>query len=207
MMVREMKRGGRCAMRKTQARLKNYLYPIPAVMVSCTPPSGRPNIITVAWTGVACGTPPMVSIAVNLSRYSHGIIKETGAFCVNVPGEDLLYATDYCGNVSGRDVDKFAALGLTAVAGDEVGCHYIGECPINMECRVRHQVVLGSHELFVGEVVAVHASEGILTPEGRIDVQAMKPFAYVGPDYYHLGNRIGRYGYSVEGKAKMSTQK
>lgn len=186
-------------MRKTRAKLRNYLYPIPAVMVSCTSRSGRPNIITLAWTGVACGTPPMVSIAVNLSRYSHEIIKETGAFCVNVPGEDLLRATDYCGNVSGRDVDKFAALGLTAVAGEEVACHYIAECPISMECAVRHQVVLGSHELFVGEVVAVHAIEGVLTPEGRINVPAMKPFAYVSPDYYRLGDWVGRYGYSVEG--------
>ncbi len=189
-------------MHKTKARLKNYLCPIPVVMVSCTPPGGRPNIVTVAWTGVACGTPPMISIAVNLSRYSHGIIKETGAFCMNVPGEDLLYATDYCGSVSGRDVDKFGALGLTAVEGDEIGCHYIAECPVNMECKVRHQVVLGSHELFIGEVVAVHASGGALTPEGRVDVQAMKPFAYVGPDYYSLGRRIGRYGYSVQGKPK-----
>ncbi|MGE5585141.1 MAG: flavin reductase family protein [Bacillota bacterium] len=194
-------------MRKTKARLKNYLYPIPAVMVSCTARSGRPNIITVAWTGVACGMPPMVSIAVNLSRYSHEIIRETGAFCVNVPGEGLLHATDYCGNVSGREVDKFAALGLTAVKGDEVECHYVAECPINMECTVRHQVVLGSHELFVGEVVAVHASEGILSAEGRIDVQAMKPFAYVGPDYYGLGERIGRYGYSLEGNLETGMKK
>jgi len=194
-------------MRKTLARLRNYLYPIPAVMVSCTAPSGRPNIITVAWTGVACGTPPMVSVAVNLSRYSHGIIKETGAFCVNVPSEDLLYATDYCGSVSGRDVDKFAALGLSAAECDEVECHYIADCPINTECKVRHQIVLGSHELFVGEVVAVHASEGVLTAEGRIDVQAMRPFAYVGPDYYRLGEKIGRHGYSLEEGARPKPEK
>ncbi|MEW5867386.1 MAG: flavin reductase family protein [Bacillota bacterium] len=187
-------------MQKARAKLKTYLYPIPAVMVSCTSAGGRPNIVTVAWTGVACATPPMISIAINLSRYSHGIIKESGAFCVNIPGTDMLHATDYCGNVSGRDVDKFAELGLTAVPGDEVACHYIGECPINMECKVRHQVVLGSHELFVGEVVAVHADEGVLTPEARIDVEAMKPFAYLGPDYYSLGRKIGRYGFSVTTK-------
>ncbi len=182
---------------KPKPKLKTYLYPIPAVMVSCTGNDGRPNIITIAWTGVACGSPPMVSIAVNLSRYSHHLIKESGAFCVNVPGVDMLYATDYCGNVSGRDVDKFARLGLTPVQGKEVPSHYIGECPISMECKLRHEVVLGSHELFIGEVVAVHAREGILTPEGRIDLRAMKPFAYMGPDYCSLGPKIGRYGFSV----------
>jgi flavin reductase (DIM6/NTAB) family NADH-FMN oxidoreductase RutF len=184
-------------MSKTRAKLKNHLYPIPAVPVSCTAGDGRPNIITVAWTGVACGTPPMVSIAINLQRYSHGIIKETGMFCVNIPDKEALYATDYCGNVSGRDVDKFKELGLTPVKGDETGCHYIDECPINMECRVRHGIVLGSHELFIGEVVAVYARDGVLTPEGRVNMGNLELFTYVGPDYYGIGKKLGQYGYSV----------
>lgn len=184
-------------MAKIKAKLKNYLYPIPAVPVSCTDSRGVPNIITVAWTGVACGTPPMVSIAINLTRYSHGIIKETGAFCVNIPDHETLYATDYCGNVSGRDVNKFRELGLTPVKGDETGCHYIGECPINMECRVRHELVLGSHELFIGEVVAVYAKDSILTPEGRVNMDNLDLFTYIGPDYYEIGRKLGQYGYSV----------
>ena len=189
-------------MSKTRAKLKNYLYPIPAVPVSCTDSDGRPNIITVAWTGVACGTPPMVSVAINLMRYSHGIIKETGAFCINIPDNETLYATDYCGNVSGKDVDKFQELGLTPVKGEETGCHYIDECPINMECQVRHSIVLGSHELFIGEVVAVHARDGILTAEGRVNIDNLKLFAYVGPDYYAIGEKLGQYGYSVSRRSR-----
>ncbi len=184
-------------MSKIRAKLKNYLYPIPAIPVSCTDSNGRPNIITVAWTGVACGTPPMVSIAINLMRYSHGIIKETGAFCVNIPDNETLHATDYCGNVSGKDVDKFRELGLTPVKGDETECHYIDECPINMECLVRHSVVLGSHELFIGEVVAVHARDGVLAAEGRVNMANLNLFTYVGPDYYAIGKKLGQYGYSV----------
>ncbi len=184
-------------MAKIRAKLKNYLYPIPAVPVSCTGSDGRPNIITVAWTGVACGTPPMVSIAVNLMRYSHGLIKETGAFCINIPDNDMLHATDYCGNVSGRDVDKFEELGLTPVKGDETDCHYIDECPVNMECRIKHELVLGSHELFIGEVVAVHVREGALTPEGKINMNSLELFTYIGPEYYGIGKKLGQYGYSV----------
>jgi flavin reductase (DIM6/NTAB) family NADH-FMN oxidoreductase RutF len=139
----------------------------------------------------------MVSIAINLMRYSHGIIKETGAFCVNIPDNETLHATDYCGNVSGKDVDKFRELGLTPVKGDETECHYIDECPINMECLVRHSVVLGSHELFIGEVVAVHARDGVLTAEGRVNMANLNLFTYVGPDYYAIGKKLGQYGYSV----------
>ncbi len=189
-------------MSKTRAKLKNYLYPIPAAPVSCTDSDGRPNIITVAWTGVACGTPPMVSIAINLMRYSHGIIKETGAFCVNIPDNETLYATDYCGNVSGKDVDKFRELGLTPIKGDETECHYIDECPINMECQVRHSVVLGSHELFIGEVVAVHARDGVLTAEGRVNMDNLNLFTYIGPDYYAIGKKLGQYGYSVSQRSR-----
>jgi flavin reductase (DIM6/NTAB) family NADH-FMN oxidoreductase RutF len=143
----------------------------------------------------------MVSIAVSLVRHSHGIIKETGAFCINIPDKETLYATDYCGNVSGRDVDKFKELGLTPVKGEETGCHYIDECPINMECQVRHSIVLGSHELFVGEIVAVYAKDGVLTAEGRVNMDNLDLFAYVGPDYYALGEKLGQYGYSVSSRS------
>ncbi|NLJ59962.1 MAG: flavin reductase family protein [Firmicutes bacterium] len=188
-------------MSKIKAKPRNYLYPIPAVPVSCTDSEGRPNIITVAWTGVACGTPPMVSIAINLSRYSHDIIKETGAFFINIPDSETLRATDWCGNVSGRNVDKFKELGLTPIKGDETGCHYINECPINMECQVRHGIVLGSHELFIGEIVAVYARDGVLTPEGRVNLSNLDLFTYVGPDYYSIGRKLGQYGYSVSGRS------
>ncbi|NLS44538.1 MAG: flavin reductase family protein [Firmicutes bacterium] len=188
-------------MSKIKAELNNYLYPIPAVPVSCTDGEGHHNIITLAWTGVACGVPPMISIAVNLARYSHNIIKSTKMFCINIPDTEMLYATDYCGNVSGRDVNKFKELSLTPVKGDETGCYYIDECPINIECIVRHTIALGSHELFIGEVVGVYVRDGILTPEGRISTDDINMFAYIGPGYYSIGEKIGQYGYSVKGRS------
>lgn len=184
-------------MSKKRVEPMNYLYPIPAVPISCTDRNGRSNIITVAWVGVACRVPPMVSVAIGLPRYSHKIIKETGVFCVNIPDEKTLRITDYCGNVSGKDVDKFKELGIIPAKADEIECYYINECPINMECKVRHSIVLGSHELFIGEVLAVHAKDGVITDDGRINIDNLDLFSYIGPDYYSIGNKIGQYGYSV----------
>ena len=169
------------------------LRPVPVVLVS----SGhgeRANIITIAWTGILCSNPPQVGIGVRPDRHSHGLIQETGEFVVNVPGEGLLDEVEYCGFVSGREVDKFAARGLTPVPGSAVETPLIAECPINLECRLTHTLPLGSHDLFVGEVVAVQLSQAVLDERGRVDNQKLKPILFTGDEYWGFGSLLGRYG-------------
>ena len=135
----------------------NMLYPLPVVMVSVADRDGRPNIITVAWAGTVCTNPPMLSISVRPERYSYPILKETGEFVVNLTTRGLAFATDYCGVKSGRDVDKFKELGLTPLKAEHVGAPLIAESPVNIECKVREVLPLGSHHMFLADVVAVHA--------------------------------------------------
>ena len=137
----------------------NMLYPLPAVMVSVRGKNGEDNIITVAWAGTVCTNPPMVSISVRPERYSYQMIKESGAFVINLTTEDLCYATDYCGVRSGRDVDKFKEMKLTKVEAEEISAPMIGESPVNIECKVEQVLELGSHHMFLAKVVAVHADE------------------------------------------------
>ena len=137
----------------------NMLYPLPAVMVSLADQEGHPNIITLAWVGTVCTNPPMVSISVRPERYSYPILKETGEFVINLTTKELVYATDYCGVRSGRDVDKFKEMKLTAVPASVVKAPMIGESPVNIECKVRQIMPLGSHDMFLADVVAVHADE------------------------------------------------
>jgi flavin reductase (DIM6/NTAB) family NADH-FMN oxidoreductase RutF len=171
------------------------LRPVPVVLVSCGH-GERANIITIAWTGILCSSPPQVGIGVRPDRHSHGLIQETGEFVVNVPGEGLLDEVEYCGFVSGREVDKFAARGLTPVPGSAVQTPIIAECPINIECRVSHTLSLGSHDLFIGEVVAVQLSQEALDERGRVDGGKLKPILFTGDEYWGLGSLLGRYGFS-----------
>ena len=135
----------------------NMLYPLPVVMVSLADRDGRPNIITLAWVGTVCTNPPMVSISVRPERYSYPILKETGEFVINLTTKELAFATDYCGVKSGRDVDKFKEMGLTPIPASEVKAPMIKESPVNIECKVRQILPLGSHDMFLADVVAVHA--------------------------------------------------
>ena len=171
------------------------LRPVPVVLVSCGH-GERANIITIAWAGILCSSPPQVGIGVRPNRHSHGLIQETGEFVVNVPGEGLLDEVEYCGFVSGRDADKFAARGLTPAPGSAVQTPIIAECPINIECKVSHTLSLGSHDLFVGEVVAVQVSQEALDEKGRVDNSKLKPILFTGDEYWGLGNLLGRYGFS-----------
>lgn len=139
----------------------NMLYPLPVVMVSLADRDGRPNIITLAWVGTVCTNPPMVSISVRPERYSYPILKETGEFVINLTTKELAFATDYCGVKSGRDVDKFKEMGLTPIPASEVKAPMIKESPVNIECKVRQILPLGSHDMFLADVVAVHADEKI----------------------------------------------
>jgi flavin reductase (DIM6/NTAB) family NADH-FMN oxidoreductase RutF len=170
------------------------LRPVPVVLVSCGH-GEQANIITIAWTGILCSNPPQVGIGVQPSRHSHGLIRETGEFVVNIPGEGLLDEVEYCGFVSGRDADKFAARGMTPIPGSAVQTPIIAECAISLECRLVHTLPLGSHDLFVGEVVAVQLSEDVLDDRGRVDNEKLKPILFTGDGYWSLGGFLGRYGF------------
>jgi flavin reductase (DIM6/NTAB) family NADH-FMN oxidoreductase RutF len=188
------------AHREKQARAATVaLYPVPVVLVTCTDDSGRPNIITLAWAGVVCSEPPQIGIAIRPGRHSHGLVEKSGQFVVNIPSEDLLEAVDICGTVSGRDVDKFARTGLTPEPALRVAPPLIGECPVNMECAVRQKLSLGSHDLFIGEVVAVHVDTAVLAEKGRIDFAKAKPFTYNQGEYWGLGNMLERHGFTRRG--------
>jgi flavin reductase (DIM6/NTAB) family NADH-FMN oxidoreductase RutF len=168
------------------------LYPLPAVLVSCG--VEKPNIITLAWVGTVCSDPPAVAIAVRPSRHSHSLIAQAGEFVVNLPGADQVQVVDHCGQVSGRDVDKWAACHLTPVPASQVRAPLIAECPIALECRVLHRLPLGSHDLFVGQVLAVQVEEGVLNAQGGVDYERAHLLAYAGGHYYDLGRRLGQYG-------------
>ena len=179
----------------------NMLYPVPAVMVSCQRPTEKPNIITVAWAGTVCTNPPMLSISVRPERYSHGIIAETGEFVVNLVTKDLVCATDYCGVKSGRDVDKFAACGLHSAPGSVLtDCPVLEESPVNLECKVTQVIPLGSHDLFLAEVVACDVDESLLDENGKLCLEKAKLIVYSHGEYLSLGKKLGTFGYSVRKK-------
>jgi flavin reductase (DIM6/NTAB) family NADH-FMN oxidoreductase RutF len=161
-------------------------------MVSCG--LERPNIITLAWVGTVCSDPPSIGISVRPERFSHGLLVEAGEFVVNLPRADQVSIVDYCGQVSGRNVDKWAASGLTAAPASKVGVPLIAECPVALECRVSHRLSLGVHDLFVGEVLAVQVDEAALNAQGQLDYERAQMLAYAGGYYYRLGERLGRFG-------------
>lgn len=175
----------------------NMLYPLPVVMVSMTDKKGKMNIITIAWAGTVCTNPPMVSISVRPERYSHPIIRETGEFVVNLTTRELAYAADYCGVKSGREVDKFSELGLTPVTASVVKAPMIGESPVSLECRVSQVLHLGSHDLFLAEVAAVHAGRRYMDEHNKFHLEKAEPIVYSHGDYLLCGERLGTFGFSV----------
>ena len=180
----------------------NFLYPVPAVMVSCRDSEGNPNIITVAWAGTVCSDPPMLSISVRKSRYSHDLIQKTGIFVVNLTTEKLVKAADFCGVRSGREVDKFRECGLTPGKGQALDCPTIEESPVSLECRVKQILELGSHDLFLAEVVCVQAEDRLLDEKGRFHMEDAKLAAYSHGTYYGLGTALGTFGFSVKKTGK-----
>ena len=174
------------------------LYPVPSVMVSCQRPGEKPNIITVAWAGTVCSSPAMVSISVRPERYSYDIIKETGEFVINLTTEKLVRATDYCGVKSGRDVDKFKEMKLTPIPAEKVSCPMIEESPVNLECKVVEVHRYPTHDMFVGEIVAMHVDEAIFDENGKMPVESIGLLAYAHGHYLGVKRKpIGRFGYSV----------
>ncbi len=183
-------------------RAGNMLYPLPAVMVSCARPDEKPNIITVAWAGTICTNPPMVSISVRPNRYSYDIIKETGEFVINLTTKDLVKATDFCGVRSGREIDKFAETGLTAGQAVHVNVPVIEESPVNIECRVKQILELGSHHMFIADVLGVDVDDAYMDERGRFDMNRAGMMVYSHGEYYSLGEQLGTFGYSVKKRKK-----
>ena len=176
----------------------NMIYPIPAVMVSVTDGKGQDDIITVAWTGTICTNPPMAYISVRPERFSYHMIKETGEFVINLTTKELAFATDYCGVKSGRDVDKFKEMGLTPISASEVKAPMIKESPVNIECRVRQILPLGSHDMFLADVVAVHADEKYMDEKHKFHLEQAEPIIYSHGSYFGCGELLGTFGYSVK---------
>ena len=176
----------------------NMLYPLPAVMVSCACEGGTPNIITLAWAGTVCTNPPMVSVSIRPERYSYDIIRETGEFAINLTTQKLVRAMDWCGVKSGRDVNKFEAMHLTAAPASQVSPPLIGESPVSLECRVRQVLELGSHHMFLADVLAVDVDAGLLDEQGRLHLDQAGLIAYSHGIYYALGKQLGSFGYSVK---------
>ena len=187
-------------MSKSNWKPGNMLYPLPVVMVSCAGKNKRPNIITVAWAGTICSDPVMVSISVRKERYSHDIIKESGEFVINLVTEDLAFATDYCGVKSGRDTDKFSDMNLTPIDMEGVSAPAIKESPLSLACKVCEIKELGSHDMFIAEVIGVMVDDKYMDENGKFELNDSKLVAYSHGVYFGLGQRIGKFGYSVKKK-------
>ena len=185
-------------MAKKQIAPDTLLNPMPVVMASCQLPGQRPNLITLAWAGIACSKPPTISIAIRPSRYSFDIISQTREFVVVVPDEKMIEAVDYCGTRSGRDVDKFEKTGLTPVPATQVAAPLVDQAPVCLECRVSQILDLGAHHLFLGEIVAVHVDEAVMTEKNRIDPELSRPvvYCYGAHEYRALGKALGHHGFS-----------
>lgn len=181
----------------------NMLYPLPAVMVSVGDKSGKKNILTVAWTGTICTNPAMVYISVRPTRYSYQMIKESGEFVINLPTQRLAWATDYCGVRSGRDVDKWKECGLHAGKSNTLQyAPIIGECPVNIECKVTEIKELGSHHMFLAEVTSVQVEQAYLNDDNKFELNQSGLLVYSHGEYLGLGKSLGTFVYSVKKPGK-----
>jgi flavin reductase (DIM6/NTAB) family NADH-FMN oxidoreductase RutF len=164
------------------------------------------NIITIAWAGVVNSRPPMIGVSMRAETHSHRLIAEHGEFTINIPHEGILRETDVCGVVSGADTDKFAHAHLTKLPSRRVAAPIVGEAIINLECTVRHTLELGSHTLFIGEVVEVHVDDAVLDPKGKVNIDLARPFIYCPliHEYRSMGEKLGKYGFS-KGKMRKGT--
>ena len=186
-------------MSKVMWKPGTFVYPIPAVMVSCGDME-KSNIITVAWTGIINTNPAMCYISVRPERHSYNIIKEKGEFVINLTSEELTYATDWCGVKSGKNVDKFKEMKLTKEKCNFLNCPSIKESPVSIECRVKEIKELGSHHMFMAEVLSINADEKYIDEKGAFDITKCNLIAYANGKYFELGKQVGKFGYSVQKK-------
>lgn len=185
----------------------NMLYPLPAVLVTTRGSDGKDNIITVAWTGTVCTNPPMLYISVRPERYSYRALKETGEFVVNLTTEAMAKETDFCGVRSGRDLDKFEKTGLHKGEASVVGAPTILESPVNIECRVKEEIALGSHSMFLADVVHVTVEDEYMDQRGTFHLEKADPIVYSHGTYHTIGNALGSFGYSVRKKNKKGKKR
>lgn len=188
-------------MEKVSWKSGTFIYPLPAVMVSCGDME-KSNIITVAWTGILNTNPATVYISVRPERYSYKLIKESGEFVINLTNEELAYATDWCGVKTGAKVDKFKDMNLTKQKANFVKCPMIAESPVSVECKVREIKELGSHHMFIADVLTINAAKDYIDEKGAFDISKCNLIAYSNGNYYSLGKKIGKFGFSVEKKKK-----
>ena len=177
------------------------LAPVPPALVSCGSVE-QPAVLTIGWTGIVNTRPPRTYISVRPERNSYPIIKESGEFVINLPTARLTRAVDLCGCRSGRTVDKFALAHLTAVPASAVGAPLIAECPVSLECRIFQSIPLGSHEMFLADILAVQVDRALLEAAGRLCLEKADLLAYAHGGYFRLGQQLGSFGYSVKKKKK-----
>ncbi|MDO4941764.1 MAG: flavin reductase family protein [Lachnospiraceae bacterium] len=186
----------------------NMVYPLPAVLVTCSNGRGEDNVLTIAWTGTVCTNPPMTYISVRPERHSYHIIKESGEFIINLTTKELAKATDFCGVRSGKDMDKFEQMHLTKEKAKVVNVPMIAESPVNIECKVIEIKELGSHHMFLAEVVNVNVDESLMDETGKFHLSRSNPLVYSHGEYYETGKELGSFGYSVKKKkAKKKKRK
>ncbi len=183
------------------------LAPVPPVLVGCGGGQLPNNLFTVAWTGIACSRPPLITIAVRPERYSYGLIRASGEFTVNLPTAPLARAVDFCGVRSGRDLDKFAACRLTPLSGSAVSAPLVAECPLSLECRVEQTLELGSHTLFLARILAIQVNADWVDASGRLNLERDGLLAYAHGHYYGLGACLGHFGFSVRRKASAASRR
>ena len=188
-------------MEKVSWKSGTFIYPLPAVMVSCGDME-KSNIITVAWTGILNTNPATVYISVRPERYSYNLIKESGEFVINLTTEDLVYATDWCGVKTGAKVDKFKEMKLTKQKANFVKCPMIAESPVSVECKVREIKELGSHHMFIADVLTINAAKDYIDEKGAFDISKCNLISYSNGNYYSSGAKLGKFGSSVEKKKK-----
>ena len=191
-------------------RPSNMLYPIPAVMISCADEEGRANVMTAAWAGTICSDPVMVSVSIRKERYSHAIIERTGEFVINLTTTKLAKVTDFVGVRSGRDIDKFALEGdlkITKQPSKMIKAPGIAESPVCLECKVKEILRLGSHDMFMADIVAVNVDERYIDEKGKFHIEKCSLAAYAHGQYFALGKKIGSFGYSVKKKAPDNKKK
>jgi flavin reductase (DIM6/NTAB) family NADH-FMN oxidoreductase RutF len=170
--------------------------PEPTVLVTVKTEDKSPNIITIAWTGVFSYNPSVVYIAVHPARYSNSMLKESREYVINIPSESLAKIADYCGIVSGKNVNKFEETGLTPIPANIVKAPLIKECTVNIECKVKDILNYGSHDIFVGEIVAIHYDEAVIKEDGTPNVEKIRPYGYSFGEYRSMGEKLGVAGYS-----------
>ena len=181
------------------------LAPVPAALVTCGT-AESPNVLTIGWTGIVCTRPPMTYISVRPEHFSHDIIKKTGEFVINLTSSSMVREVDFCGVKSGRDIDKLTACGFHAIPAVKVSAPLIEECPVSLECKVIESRLLGSHTMFLAEIIGVDADEKYIDSKGKLNLQQCGLTAYAHGEYFALGRKLGDFGFSVRKKKKNKTK-